>query len=93
MSEWSTEWRLYRARYTQADVTEDYCARSLAEVEAVRVDLVGPDEEAPDVVTEYDPADVVTLRDDDETGARLTFTADEWAASCAKPTCISSSEA
>lgn len=93
MSGWTTEWRLYRARYTAADVIEDYVARSVGEANEIRIGLVGPDEEAPDVVTEYAPGDVVTLRDDDETGARLTFTADEWAASCAKPTCISSSEA
>lgn len=90
MSEWSTEWRLYRARYA-CGVTEDYVARSASEVGEIRIGLVGPDEEAPESVREYEPGDVVTLRGDE--GERMRFTADEWAGNVSRPECIASSEA
>lgn len=94
MSGWTTEWRLYRARYTyrgRVVVTEHYVARSIGEVRDVQVSNVGPDEDAPDDVLLYAPDERVTLRGDE--GERLAHTADEWAVSVARPECISSSEA
>lgn len=88
---YTTEWRLYRVRYA-SDVVEDYVARSVAEVDDVRIALVGPDEEAPESIREYPADERVTVRDEEE-GAKLTHTADEWAASCARPECIASTEA
>jgi len=86
---WTTEWKLFRVRYA-SDVWEWHVARSADEVRATIIDLVGPDDEQPQTVTEWDPGAAVALRGDE--GERLTFRADEWAASTAKATCIASTE-